>query len=45
MGYPAELRTAIGGTIPSLVKLLAGGDSKTREAAASVLAKLAVHGA
>jgi hypothetical protein len=45
MGYVAELRAALGATIPSLVKLLADGDSETREAAASALAKLAVHGA
>jgi len=44
MVYVADLRTVIGGTIPSLLKLLADGDSKTREAAASALAKLAVHG-
>jgi HEAT repeat protein len=45
MGYIANLRAALGATIPSFVNLLADGDSKTREAAASALAKLAVHGA
>jgi hypothetical protein len=43
MGYVAELRTAIGATIPSLVKMLADGPAG--EAAASALVKLAMHGA
>jgi HEAT repeat protein len=44
MGYAAELHTIIGATIPSLVKLLTDRDYKTREAVASALGKLAVHG-
>jgi hypothetical protein len=44
-GCAAELRTVIGATILSLVKLLADGDYKTREAVGSALAKLSVHGA
>lgn len=40
-----ELRTVIGSTIPSLVKLLADKDYGTRGAVASALVNLAVHGA
>jgi hypothetical protein len=45
MGYVAEFRAVIGATIPSIVKVLADRDSKTREAIVWALAKMAKHSA